>query len=103
MRCQTLCAVLVLGLLVVFFQPAQAQPAGSTDATGAARSTPATQPAAKEPGTMPNKDDAKSKPAASQPAQGNPKVVLQTSMGKIVIELFAGQGPDHRRELPEVR
>jgi cyclophilin family peptidyl-prolyl cis-trans isomerase len=97
MRCLIVVAVLVLGLLVLHNQSAQAQPAGSTDAAGASRSTPATQPASREPGTMQNKDDAKSnaasKPAASQPAPGNPKVVLQTSMGKIVIELNPEKAP----------
>lgn len=48
---------------------------------------------------MQNKDNARSKPAAatepaaSQPAPGNPKVELQTSKGRIVIELYPDKAP----------
>lgn len=99
MHYRTIVTVLVLGLLAIYLQAAQAQPAGSTDADGASRSTPATQPAPREPGTMQNKDNARSKPAAatepaaSQPAPGNPKVELQTSKGRIVIELYPDKAP----------
>jgi peptidyl-prolyl cis-trans isomerase A (cyclophilin A) len=74
-------------------EPAQAQPAGST-AAGAAVSGSATQPAAREPQVMQSQD--RPKPAAaSQPATqpAGPRVVMQTSMGKILIELFADQAP----------
>ena len=77
--------VIVLGLLALNLQQAKAQPAS------------ASQPAAREPGTM-NQDNAKPKAAAaSQPAtkptQGNPRVVLQTSQGQIVIELYPDKAP----------
>ncbi len=47
---------------------------------------------------MQSKDSASSKPAAAQsqpakPAQGNPRVVMQTSMGKVVIELSPDKAP----------
>jgi cyclophilin family peptidyl-prolyl cis-trans isomerase len=95
MRYLFACAVLVFGSLVVYPQQAQAQSAGST-AAGAAMSASATQPAARESQVMQSQD--RPKPAAASqpatpPAQGNPQVVMQTSMGKIVIELFADKSP----------
>ncbi len=97
MRCLIPCALIAAAFLALHAQPVQAQTAGSTGATGATRSTPATQPAAKEPAAMQSKDNASSRPAAqSQPAraaQANPRVVMKTSLGTIVIELYPDKAP----------
>ena len=40
---------------------------------------------------------------AGQADEKPPVVILETSMGKITIELEQGEGPDHGRKLLEVR
>jgi peptidyl-prolyl cis-trans isomerase B (cyclophilin B) len=78
MRCLTSGTLLLLTLLSIQLQQAQAQPAS------------ASQPAATEPKTMSNSE---TKSSATQPTRGNPRVVLQTSMGQMVIELYADKAP----------
>lgn len=84
MRPILLCAIagiVAVGLLVVSGSTGQAQ-----------AESPASQPAGKESSAMQNKDAA-SQPASQPAAAKTPRVVMETSLGRVVIELYPDKAP----------